>query len=134
MEKAAVRKALVVDDERDAREFVKAILEPMGWDVAEAWDGASGLKEAKAVKPELIILDVQMPNSNGFEVFSDLARDPETSGAKVIMLTGVAEKTGLHFSAKEMGEFLGKEPDGYAEKPIDPESFKRVVKKVMGGK
>ncbi len=127
-------KALVVDDERDAREFVRAILEPEGWEVAEAWDGQSGLKEAKASRPDLIVLDVQMPNKNGFEVFSELSQDPDLAAAKVIMLTGVAAKTGLRFSSRDMGEFLGREPDGYVEKPIDPEVFKRLVRKVTGAK
>ena len=126
------RKALVVDDESDARAFVRAILEPDGWEVAEAFDGVDGLKQAKALKPDLIVLDVQMPRKGGFDLFYDLLQDPDTQKAKVIMLTGVAQKTGLRFSGKDMGEFLGKEPDAYVEKPIDPDIFKRTVQKVFG--
>jgi len=47
------------------------------------------------------------------------------------MLTGVAEKTGIRFSSKDMGEFLGKEPDAYVEKPIDPDTLKRAVLRLM---
>jgi CheY-like chemotaxis protein len=128
-----MRKALVVDDESDARAFVRAILEPEGWQVAEAVDGLDGLKQAKALKPDLIILDVQMPLRGGFDVFFDLSQDPATQSIKVIMLTGVAEKTGIRFSGKDMGDFLGKEPDAYVEKPIDPDVFKRTVLKVTLG-
>ena len=127
-----MKKALVVDDESDARAFVRAILEPEGWQVAEAIDGMDGLKQAKSLRPELIILDVQMPRKTGFDMFYDLCQDPALQDTKVIMLTGVAEKTGIRFSSKDMGEFLGKEPDAYVEKPIDPDVLKSTVRRVTG--
>ena len=126
-----MRKVLVVDDESDAREFVRAIMEPDGWEVAEAGDGAAGLEQAKALKPDLIVLDVQMPEKDGFTVFSELIEDPDTKACKVVMLTGVREKSGIGFSANDMGDFLGQEPDAYVEKPIDPATFKRVINQVM---
>lgn len=128
-----MRKALVVDDESDAREFVRAILEPDGWEVVEAEDGKAGIAMAKKIRPDLAVLDVEMPNVNGFQVFSELIKAPETQHTKVIMLTGVADKLGMRFSADDMGNFLGKEPDAYVEKPIDPEAFKRVVQDVIAG-
>jgi len=128
-----MRKALVVDDESDAREFVRAILEPDGWEVIEAEDGAAGIEKAKETQPDLAILDVEMPNVNGFEVFMELIKLPETAGTKIVMLTGVADKLGMRFSADDMGNFLGREPDAYVEKPIDPDQFKRVVRDVTSG-
>ena len=122
---------MVVDDESDAREFVRMILESEGWEVAEAVDGNSGLEQAASLAPDLIVLDVQMPGKGGFDVFAELSKDPATKEIKVIMLTGIAEKTGIRFSADDMGEFMGKEPDAYVEKPIDPEGFKRIVSKVF---
>ncbi|NIA22371.1 MAG: response regulator [Anaerolineaceae bacterium] len=127
-----MRKVLVVDDESDAREFVRAIMEPEGWEVAEAADGVAGLEQARQLKPDLIVLDVQMPEKSGFVVFSELIEDPQTRDCKVVMLTGVREKSGLGFSSSDMGEFVGREPDAYVEKPIDPLAFKRVIKQVMG--
>lgn len=128
-----MRKALVVDDESDAREFVRAILEPDGWEVIEAEDGAAGIEKAKETQPDLVILDVEMPNVNGFEVFTELIKLPETAGTKIVMLTGVADKLGMRFSADDMGNFLGREPDAYVEKPIDPDQFKRVIQDVTSG-
>ena len=128
-----MRKALVVDDESDAREFVRAILEPDGWEVIEAEDGAAGIEKAKETRPDLAILDVEMPNVNGFEVFTELIKLPETAGTKIVMLTGVADKLGMRFSADDMGNFLGRQPDAYIEKPIDPDQFKRVVRDVTSG-
>lgn len=127
-----MRKLLIVDDESDAREFVRAILESEDWDIAEAVDGKDGLTKARELRPDLIILDVQMPEMNGFDVFSALAGDAEAGTAKVIMLTGVAAKTGIGFSKEEMGAFWGKEPDAYVEKPIEPALLLRTVARVMG--
>ncbi len=122
-------RALVVDDEQDARMFVRALLESEKWDVSEAADGEQGLQQAKQLKPDLIVLDVQMPKKDGFAVFAELAKSGVAS--KVIMLTGVRQKMGIGFSSGDMSDFLGKEPDGYVEKPLDPASFKRLVKRVM---
>ena len=126
-----MRKALVIDDESDAREFVRAILQEEGWEVAEAPDGEAGLEQARALQPDLIILDVQMPKMGGFLVFSELIKDPDTKDCKVVMLTGVRQKAGIGFSADDMGEFIGEPPDAYVEKPIDPEAFLRVIGQVM---
>ena len=73
-----------------------------------------------------------MPKQDGFVTFGELVKDPDTKDCKVIMLTGVGEKTGISFSADSMAEYLGKEPDAYVEKPIEPATFKRVVEKVTG--
>lgn len=126
-----MKRALVVDDESDARDFARAILEAEGWEVSEAEDGTTGIQQATSLKPELIILDVQMPHKSGFDVFTELSKNPQMKDTRVIMLTGVAEKTGIKFSGPDMAAFIGKEPDAYIEKPIDPESFKRIVKKVF---
>jgi len=120
-------KALVVDDESDAREFVRAILEPEGWEVIEAEDGVVGVQKAKETQPDLAVLDVEMPNMNGFEVFTELIKLPETADTKIIMLTGVADKLGMRFSADDMGNFLGREPDAYVEKPTQRKPFARRV-------
>lgn len=125
-------KALVVDDEADAREFVRAVLEDEGWEVAEAENGKTGLEKVRGLTPDLVVLDIQMPDMTGFQVFAELARSGELGAVKVIMLTGVAEKTGLGFSAEEMEKFLGRAPDAYLEKPISPDALVQTVQRVMG--
>jgi len=125
--------ALVVDDELDAREFVRAILEPEGWDVQEAADGVSAIEKAKAAPPDLIILDVEMPRASGFEVFSELTQTPGLEDVRIVVLTGVADKLGMRFKGADLANFLGRQPDAYVEKPIDPGTFLRIVKDVTGG-
>ena len=124
------RTALVVDDEPVARDFARAILESAGWKVIEAPDGQTARKIALEQKPQLILLDVQMPGESGFSVFAELRENQATADIPVIMVTGVTEKTGIKFSQKEMGEFIGKEPEAYLEKPVDHETLKSTVASV----
>jgi len=128
----AERKILVVDDEDDAMAFVTAILEEEGVEIVSARDGVAGLKAARTQRPDLIILDVQMPKKDGFTVFSELKQDEDTRQIPVIMLTAVSDRTGVSFSKADMGDFIGVEPDGYVEKPVDPETLKATVRKVLG--
>jgi two-component system alkaline phosphatase synthesis response regulator PhoP len=125
------KRALVVDDEEDSRAFVRAILESDEWEVAEAADGEAGLEQIVSSQPDLVVLDVQMPKKDGFEVWGDLiAKKIDISKTKFIMLTGIADKVGTRFSGGDMGEFYGREPDAYVEKPVDPETLQRVVREV----
>lgn len=123
----ATRTALVVDDEAVIRDFLRAILESIGWKVIEATNGEDARKNAIGHKPQLILLDVQMSGESGFSVFAALRENQNTANIPVIMVTGVAEKTGIKFSGKEMGEFIGKEPEAYLEKPVDPEVLKSTI-------
>lgn len=124
------RTALVVDDESVTRDFIRAVLESVDWKVIEAPDGQTALKTAIEQKPQLILLDVQMPGESGFTTFANLRENAATAEIPVIMVTGVAEKTGIKFDGKSMGEFIGKEPNAYLEKPVDPESLKSTVASV----
>ena len=124
------RTALVVDDESMIRDFLRAILESVNWQVIEAPDGKTALKLAQEQKPQLILLDVQMPGESGFSTFANLRENSDTADIPVIIVTGVAEKTGIKFSGKDMGQFMGKEPNAYVEKPVDPEALKSTVASV----
>ena len=125
-----MKKALIVDDEADARAFLRAILEPEGWEVEEAENGRIGVERAADLVPDLIVLDVQMPEMDGFQAFSKLCVNPALTETKIIMVTGVADKVGIGFSATEMESYYGKAPDAYVEKPVRPEKMLRVVKRI----
>ena len=127
------KKILIVDDEPDAVEFVKAVLENDHTSVISARNGEAGLELAKAERPDLIILDVQMPKKDGFTAFAELRANEETKEIPVIMLTGVGDATGVKFSKSDMGDFLGMEPDAYVEKPVDSEVLERTVRQLLGG-
>jgi two-component system NtrC family sensor kinase len=131
MAECCTRKVLVVDDEPDAVEFVKIVLEEAGYEVVSAFDGEAGMAVAREEAPDLIILDVQMPKKDGFATFAEMAQDAELGEIPVVMLTGISEKSGMPFSGQDMGEYFGKEPAAYVEKPVDPETLQQTVKKLL---
>lgn len=123
---------LIIDDEEGSVAYASAVLRKEGRAIISARDGAAGLKAARSEHPDLVILNVQMPKMDGFTLFSELRQDEATRDIPVIMLTGVGERTGVRFSASDMGEFLGVEPEGYVEKPIDEEALETTVAQILG--
>ena len=129
---AEEKKVLIVDDESDVREFIQLVLEADGVGFVEAADGEEAVEKAVAERPDLVVLDVQMPKKDGFEVFSELRRNAATSSIPIIMLTAIEERTGIRSSARDMGEYLGSEPEAYVEKPIEPDKLKETAYRLMG--
>ncbi|MDP7163125.1 MAG: hypothetical protein QF577_00565 [Phycisphaerae bacterium] len=74
---------------------------------------------------------MQILKRNGFEVFAELKGDQDLASVPVIMLTGIAERTGFKFSEKEMGQFMGSEPEAYVEKPIEPVVLRQIIKRLL---
>ena len=124
-------KVLIADDEQDCIDFVRETLADMPCEVLAAMDGEEALKVAREQKPDLVILDVQMPRKDGFTVFAELRADSELGSVPVIMLTAVTQRTGLKFDAKDMGEYMGSEPEAYVDKPIEPIILKQTVKRLL---
>jgi DNA-binding response OmpR family regulator len=81
------KKVLVVDDDKDCVQLVKDFLESRGFEIVTAVEGETGLAKAKALKPDLIILDVMMPLMDGITVLQKLKENPATQSIPVIMLT-----------------------------------------------
>ena len=124
---------LVVDDDPDAIAFAESVISDLGdFNVITAMDGESGLTSAKSFRPDLIILDVTMPVKNGFETFNDLRKSDDLKDTPVIMLTGIAHDSGIAFRGKDMGQYFGKEPEAFIDKPVDPEKLQQEIKKVLG--
>ena len=117
-------KVLVVDDEPEAVELVAFNLKGAGYEVATASDGAEALNKARRIQPNLVILDVMMPEIDGMEVCKLLRRDPATSGIPIIMLTA---------KASEVDRVLGLElgADDYVVKPFSPRELVLRVKKLL---
>ncbi len=126
------KKVLIVDDEPDAVDFTKEVVEGEGYTVVVASDGSKGLAAMRREKPDLVILDVQMPDMDGFEVFQEMKRDESLKAIPVVMLTGIREKVGIGFSADEMKDYMGSRPSDYIEKPIDPAKLRKAVNRILG--
>ncbi len=105
------KRILIVDDDAHIRELLRQELEQAGYGVMEAGDGFAAIQQAKTLKPDLVILDVMMPQMNGFEAAAVLRNDPEVAAIPIIILSIVQDK--------ERGYRLG--IDRYLTKPIDKE-------------
>jgi len=85
-----MKKILVADDKDTGRELVRTVLENTGYEVYEAADGAEALVQAREVQPDLIILDLHMPQLDGFDVIRELRLDPQFASTPVMALTASA--------------------------------------------
>lgn len=79
---------LIVEDEEAVRELEKFILEAEGYEVMEARDGLEGLAKAEFKKPDLILLDLMMPDVSGGRMFDEMREHPATAGIPIIVVTG----------------------------------------------
>jgi two-component system phosphate regulon response regulator PhoB len=117
-------KILVVDDEPEAVELVEFNLKQAGYAVSTAVDGAEALKKARSQPPDLIVLDVMLPEMDGFEICKTLRLEPATARVPVIMLTA---------KAAEIDRVLGLElgADDYLTKPFSPRELLLRIKKIL---
>jgi len=129
------KKILVVDDDSDVVLFITTVLKDNGYQTIEAKDGLEGLEMAKAHQPDLILLDLMMPQKSGISLLNDLKEDSNFSTIPVIMVTGVSGETGVDLEAffetriKSQGTNSSIKPDGYLEKPIDINKLLTLIKK-----
>jgi CheY-like chemotaxis protein len=100
---------LIVDDHDGFRRFVRGLLEAAGFTVAEAATGAEATEAARTVRPGLVLLDIQLPDFDGFEVARRLAADP--AGGPVVVLTSTREASdyGGRIAASPAAGFLPKD-------------------------
>ena len=112
---------LVVDDEADIRKFITAVLQKRGYETLTAENGREAFAVVENERPDLIILDLQMPNHTGTDFFRRLSKDNELSAIPVIVVSGLA---GRHLAVRE--------PFAVFDKPIDPDEFGETVDRALG--
>ena len=115
---------LVIDDERSIRMLCRVNLAASGMKVYEASDGRQGLELARRERPDLVLLDVMMPELDGWSVARELAADDETRDIPIVFLTARADP-----ADRRLGEQLG--GVGYVVKPFDPVSIGDFVENVL---
>ena len=123
----ARKKILVVDDEEPVRGLCTAcIRHALGqeYDVVEAANGVAAIAAAQAERPDLILLDIMMPDMDGFEVCRRLKASPETSGIPVVFLTALGEEKNV-----EQGLALG--GDGYVVKPFNAVTLAAQISELL---
>ncbi len=119
---------LVIDDEPDIVTFLTMLLEDNGYRVISAQNGQQGIDAARAEKPDLITLDITMPEKSGVKFYREIKDDPALGGIPVVMVTGVSG---------DFEQFIGGRkqvppPEGYISKPIEEETILKTIVDLIG--
>ena len=118
------RKVLIIDDSPTIRAFARMFLKPLAVEIVEAEDGAKGLVAARADRPDICVVDVDMPNLDGLSFTREVRKDPGLAALPVVLLTG--DRTP---EAKERGREAG--ANDLVEKPIKGPELLAMVKKYL---
>lgn len=122
------KKIMIIDDEQDMHVLIENLLETDNYEFEFALNGAEGFSKISTSVPDLVILDVQMPEMDGFEMFKKLLAENVAPGLPVIFLTGIAEKRGAHFQEEDVRNHFNNDLVSYLEKPLDPDKFVELVR------
>jgi CheY-like chemotaxis protein len=129
-------KILIVDDDPDMRLAIGSVLRSRSYEVVEARDGKEGLAKLKEDKPDLMLLDLLMPNMDGFAVVKELQDSQwrEYRNMPVLIISSIREEASQRRYELETGRRLG--ADDYIEKPIEPFALLERINKLLskGGK
>jgi len=119
------KRILLIDDEKDFCQSVKINLERTGrYKVLTATTGKEGLKLAKKTKPDLILLDINMPNIDGFKVLENLKRETDTISIPVVILSARKDEESKLETSRLYNE-------GYIEKPVETSELIAEIERVL---
>ncbi len=125
------KKILVIDDEPDMVTFYTTVLEEKGYSVTGVNSAQEGLEFLQVARPDLILLDLIMPDKTGINLFRDLKKDERYKDIPVVLITGIKEVMGGDH--KKFFEGLRtRVPAAYLEKPVDPKALVRTVGNILG--
>jgi two-component system cell cycle response regulator DivK len=120
-----MKRVLIVEDTEDNRRILRDLLTTAGFDLVEATDGASGVELAGRVRPDLILMDIQLPVIDGYEATRRIKADPALSHIPIIAVTSYA-LSGDEVKAAEAG------CDAYVAKPFSPRQLLAKVQSFIG--
>ena len=124
---AELKKILIIDDEEDVRTYLSTFFTDNGLSVISAVDGKEGIQKAVAEKPDLITLDVSMPEESGVRALRDLQNNEVTKNIPVIIVTGVSTDIKRFIESRKQVH----PPEGFFEKPIDRDKLLKKVKELL---
>jgi CheY-like chemotaxis protein len=127
---------LVVEDDLHMRIFISTMLETSGYNATASKDGKEGIQKAREAPPDLIILDVMMPEEGGVHMYRQLKADDNFKDIPVVMLSGVDSRAFFH-SLKMMNIGLEDplpDPDAYVEKPPKAEKLLKIIAQLLKDK
>jgi CheY-like chemotaxis protein len=123
---ASRKKILIVDDEEDIRTYLSTLLGDQGFETLLAKDGEEAWKQVEANSPDLISLDISMPEKSGIKFYREMKADDRWKKIPIIIVTGVSE---------DMRKFLSSRhqvppPEGYLSKPVNREEILVLIQKL----
>jgi CheY-like chemotaxis protein len=119
-----MKKILIVDDKATSRELLRTVLEKQGYTIIEASNGQEALEKTRSEAPDLILLDLQMPLRNGYEVLAELRKDPAYAKLPIIALTASAMQG-------DREKALAAGFTGYLAKPVTLADLRTEVQQLL---
>jgi len=121
------KKILVVEDYPGDQKMISMVLEKENYEVITAMDGKEGVGKARQEKPDLIIMDVMMPEEDGLDACKELKTDPQYSHIPIVIHTSIQDSPIILREIQKVTE--SPYADAYIDKPCDPEVLVKIVKK-----
>jgi DNA-binding response OmpR family regulator len=121
------KKILIIDDEEDVVTYLTTFFKDKGFNAIAAHDGKQGVEKAVKEKPDIITLDVSMPEESGVRALRDLQTNAVTKNIPVIIVTGVSSDFKKFIETRKQVHA----PEGYFEKPIDRDKLLQKVKELL---
>jgi CheY-like chemotaxis protein len=118
---------LVVEDSPDERSFLTTLLEDAGYSVTEAADGEEAIHRIEASRPDLITLDITMPEKSGVAVYRRIKEDDGLKDIPVVIVTGISSDFKKFISTRRQVP----PPEAYINKPVDHEEFLKTVEGLL---
>ncbi|KPJ95474.1 MAG: hypothetical protein AMS18_02830 [Gemmatimonas sp. SG8_17] len=118
---------LVVDDDPDARDFLTTVLQDHGFATATAKDGAEAIMMIEQAAPDLVALDITMPEKSGVAVYRRLKQDDNLKSIPVIIITGVSDEFEKFISSRRQVP----PPEGYISKPVEHQKLVDMVTELL---
>ena len=130
-----MKTVLVVDDELSMRIFIATLLETSGFRPVLCKNGIEGIRKAREIVPDLVVLDVMMPGEGGVQMYRALKTDAGLQDIPVLMLSAVEEASFAHYLSmlRARVDTPIPDPDAYLEKPPEADRLREVVVGLLGG-
>ena len=128
MDKGSAKTILCIEDEPEMIDLIRLILGRRGFNVQGAAGGIEGVRLVRELQPDLVLLDLMMPDMDGWEVYQQMKADPATRDIPVIIVTAKAQNID-----KVLGLHIAK-VDDYIAKPFGPQDLLDSVERVLKGK
>jgi CheY-like chemotaxis protein len=127
------KKILVLDDEPHVVTYLETLLSDHGYETASASNGREGMDKVRSEPPDLVCLDISMPEQSGIRFYRDLKDDPALSAIPVVVVTAVTGKGG---DPEPFKHFISTRrqvppPDGFLSKPIDQQEFLDTIARLL---